>query len=182
VIVSEALVQMRLMHARQTREQLKSLKIGSVYYVAPDEDLDTFRNIFLDNVEDLWDSAYVYTSESDGAIGMSRALYSKYPRLGRSLKELTPEDKQSLAKSSRSGFIECSYAQERAGKGKSGHGYWYGNPWISGDIALSLMTHRPPAERGLVRGEDGAIWKFPETYPERVAKIAAEVAQAESGR
>jgi len=176
VIVSDALVEIRLKHQGQSPEQLKSLKIGAVYYVAPDEDLAMFRNMFLDNVEDLWDSVHVYTSESDGAIGMSRSFYSKYPRLGRSITELTPEDLRALAAARKSGFVECGHAQKRAGKGKSGHGYWYGNPWVSSDIALSLRTRRAPDKRGLVRSEGAAIWEFPEDYPARIAKIASDVA------
>jgi len=50
---------------------------------------------------------------------------------------------------------------------------------VSGDIALSLRPRRKPGKRGLVRSKDGAIWKFPEDYPERVAKIAAELAHRE---
>ena len=63
-------------------------------------------------------------------------------------------------------------------EGKSGHGYWYGNPWVSADVALSLRTRLKPAQRGLVRSEDGAIWEFPDDYPQRVAKIAAERAKS----
>jgi len=161
-------------------KQAKSKRI--VFYLAPDEDLDMFRNMFLDNVEDLPDSIQVYSSESDGAISMSRGWYAKYPRLGRSLLELTPEDRKALADGTDGGFIECSNAQKHAGKGKSGHGYWYGNPWVSGDIALALRTRRLPGERGLVRSEDGAVWEFPDDYPERLAKIAAQVAATGSDR
>jgi len=176
VILSDALVEMRLMHHGQTKEQLRKLRIGTVFYVAPDEDLDMFRNMFLDNLEDLPESIQVYTSESDGAIGLARSMYTKHARLGRSLKELTPDDRVALAESTDSAFVECSNAQKHAGKGKSGHGYWYGNPWVSGDIALALRTRRPPSERGLVRSKDGAVWEFPDDYPERLAKIAAQVA------
>ncbi|MHC4938902.1 MAG: alpha/beta hydrolase [Planctomycetota bacterium] len=173
IIVSDSLVEMRLMHYGENAGQLRRLKIGNVYYVAPDEDLEMFRNSYLDRVEDLSLSTQVYISESDGALGLSRALYAKRPRLGRSIKDLTADDRRSLAKETTGGLIECSYAQSRAGKGKSGHGYWYQNPWVSGDIAYSLRTRKPPGERGLVRMPDGAIWTFPEDYPERLAKLTS---------
>ncbi|MHC4954584.1 MAG: alpha/beta hydrolase [Planctomycetota bacterium] len=176
VIVSGILTELRLMHAKSTPEEIAALKIGRVYYVAPDEDLDMFLNMFLDRVQDLFDSIQVYTSDSDSALSLSRNWYFSHARLGRSLSELKPETREALAKLHESGFIDATHAQAKAGRAKSGHGYWYGNPWVSGDLALALRFRLLPEERGLVRSEDGANWEFPDDYPQRVAKLAKELA------
>ena len=64
---------------------------------------------------------------------------------------------------------------KRAAKGKGGHGYWYQNPWVSSDVLLMIKYDLGPAERGLVRGADGAVWVFPEDYPERLRAIASRL-------
>ena len=174
-IVSGVLTELRLMHYNDNAEQLRKLKIGNVYYVAPDEDLDMFRNMFLDRVEDLYERLYLYLSESDSALNMSRNWYFSYARLGRSLNSLTADDRRALADNEKAAFIDVAYAQSRAGKGKSGHGYWYGNPWVSGDIVLAMCYGLDPAARGLVRSEDGAIWQFPEDYLERLARVTKKL-------
>jgi len=176
VIVSGILTELRLTQSASTPEEMAKLKIGRVYYVAPDEDLDMFLNMFLDRVEDLFESIQIYTSDSDSALGLSRGWYFGTARTGRALQDLAPETRKALAEVRDSGFIDATAAQKHAGRGKSGHGYWYGNPWVSADIAIALRYRLLPKDRGLVRSEDGAIWEFPEDYPARVAKIAKELA------
>ena len=174
-IVTEALLQLRLIHAGSSQQQIRdSLRLGSIVYAGSDEDVDLFRNLFMDSVEDLCESFTVYTSSSDAGLGMSRSFMSGTPRLGSPMDALTESDLESLRRSSgeHGGFVDVSEAMDAAGRGDIfAHGYWYLNPWVSGDIFMNVRYGLSPEERGLVRSEDDPFWNFPDDYDVRVREI-----------
>lgn len=174
-IVTEALLQLRLIHAGSTQEEMRdALRLGSIVYAGSDEDVDLFRNLFMDNVEDLCESMTVYTSDADAGLGMSRSFMSGTPRLGSPIDALSDADLEALRRSSgdHGGFVDVTEAMDAAGRGDIfAHGYWYLNPWVSGDIFMTVRYGLSPSERGLVRGEDDAFWNFPDDYDVRVREI-----------
>ncbi|MHC4339810.1 MAG: alpha/beta hydrolase [Planctomycetota bacterium] len=173
-VLSSALLQMRLMHAADSVEAMRaSSKLGIVIYSSADEDLMHFRNLFLDDIDDIYEYIQVYVSPDDSSLSMATTFYHGYDRLGRSGEVLTESDKEALRTSQDSGFIDVSVAQNKAGRTSYGHMYWYQNSWVLSDLIIVLKHRLAPAERGLVRAEGEAMWSFPEDYPERVRKIVA---------
>jgi len=63
--------------------------------------------------------------------------------------------------------------------GIRGHGYWYANEWIANDVLVALRFSFAPEQRCLVpAGEAKTLWKFPEEYPDCIAKRMLELAPA----
>ena len=147
-------------------------KIGTIVYAAADEDLPRFRKLFLQARPR--ERFTVYTTETDRGLGLTRSLYQKHPRLGRSATDLTGEDLATLRAEQRSAFIDVTSACLAKGGGFLGHQYFHQNGWVFTDVLLASFAWLPPGERGLVRGKGKALWTFPDDYPERVRKIARQ--------
>lgn len=164
-LVSDALLQLRLMHAGEAPDEIRAaLRIGNVVYAGSDEDLACFRNLFLDGVQDAVERITVYTSENDAGLALSTLFVTGSTRLGRPASGLSETDRTALRESSRVALINVDRAKLRAGSADFfGHGYWFGNAWVSSDLIL-LMRGYAPADRGLAWNEDGACWEFPRSY------------------
>jgi len=175
-IVSDALLQLRLMHAASDLEHLRSsLKIGHVIYVAADEDLSYFRNMYLDGFDDLPESILVYTSRIDRGLALSRTFFTSTTRLGRPMAGLSEADLDDLRESGETSYIDVTGATKIAGTGDIyAHSYWYGNPWVSTDLITVIRYGLTPEQRGLEWNEEIAHWYFPKDYPERIRKILSD--------
>ncbi|MHC5024047.1 MAG: alpha/beta hydrolase [Planctomycetota bacterium] len=173
-IVTSALLQLRLMHADSTLEEIRSsLRIGHVVYAGADQDLDYFRNLFLDQFDDIAESITIYTSRKDIGLLLSRVFATGTPRLGRAISDLTENDLAQLRQGSVTSFVDVTDAKRAGGRGDLwAHAYWYLNAWVSMDVIALLRYDLPPPERGLRRGPDEAIWSFPIDYPEQVREIS----------
>jgi esterase/lipase superfamily enzyme len=177
-IVSAALNELRLIHAFDDVETMRAArKLGTIVYAGPDQDIMVFKGLFLDRIDDLFESYVIYASPRDFALQLSGSLTSGTERLGRPGSGLNEADLASLSQEMTSAFVDVEYAQRRAGEGAAGHSFWYDNPWVSSDLITALKYGLPPAERGLVRTADGATWTFPEDYPQRIRAIVAERAE-----
>ena len=173
-ILSGALLEMRLMHADDDVQTMRAArKIGTVVYAGPDEDLMIFKSLFLDQVEDLVEVMLIYASPRNTALKLSRMFGGKTERLGRPETGLTQEDYDALRQEMLSAWINVEYAQKQAGAGKVGHTFWYDNPWVSSDLIAALKYSLAPADRGLTRAKDAAMWTFPRDYPQRIREILA---------
>ncbi len=173
-ILTDALLQLRLMHADDTEEELRrALPIGSVVYAGADEDLDYYRNTYLDGFGQVAENITVYTSRADFGVTLSRLFTTGSARLGNVTADLTEGDLAALRQGTTTHFVDVTDASRAAGGGDIwSHGYWYLNPWINQDVIVLLRTNAPPADRGLVREEGEAIWSIPRDYPRRVGPIA----------
>ncbi len=120
------------------------------------------------------DSFVVYVSPRDFALTLSKTMASGTERLGNPGAGITEQDLEDLRAEMVSAFVNVEYAQERAGAGGLGHTFWYDNPWVSADLIAVLRYGLPPADRGLIRAEDGAMWTFPEDYPQVIRRIGRE--------
>jgi esterase/lipase superfamily enzyme len=170
-VVNGALLQLRLMHRGEDVEALRSrTRIGTVVYAGPDEDVDLFRNLSLDRVDDLLEAYVVYVSTQDLALSISRSFMSGTQRLGVP-GEVSEREAEEIRSEAVSGFVDVGLAQDRAGRGLWGHSFWVDNPWVSSDLILTLRYGLAPAERGLVREDDELMWRFPEDYPERLSTV-----------
>lgn len=176
-VLARALVQVRLRFADDDAQTLRRrLRFGHALFPAPDLDLMYARNLELDDVGDLFDAVTIYLTAHDLGVWASGFLYFKYPRLGNPGRELDEAEQRAWREGARSALVDPEQAQRHAGWSDfASHGYWYLNPWVSSDAMLFLRFGLPPAERGLVRDEDEAVWQFPEDYPQRLERVLGEI-------
>ncbi|MHC4932708.1 MAG: alpha/beta hydrolase, partial [Planctomycetota bacterium] len=96
-VLSSALLQLRLMHAADSVEAMRaSSKLGTVIYSSADEDVMHFRNLFLDDIGDIYEYIQLYVSPNDSSLSMAKTFYHGYDRLGRAGDVLTDTDKEAL--------------------------------------------------------------------------------------
>lgn len=161
----------------------KSLRLGSIYFAAPDTDFDNFVEEYR-NYKDIVDRVTVTINENDSVLGLSQRMFhapegkvqnsqavmSSKSRLGKpDISDLTEEQLNWLVAQTRSPELDVLAVDYTAipGLSKGSHDYWYQNPWASTDALLALNLHLTPQERGLiaVKNERNArIWTFPEDY------------------
>ena len=172
----------------------QSLRLGSVYFAAPDTDFDDFIEEYR-QYQDIIDRVTVTINHNDSVLGISRSMFhakdgpkknsqqikSSKSRLGKpDMQDLTEAQAQwILAKTRDSNFdvLEVDY-NAMPGLSKGSHDYWYQNPWASTDALLSLNFHAHPAERGLASRESEGkprIWYFPADYEDAVDKAIDEL-------
>ena len=130
-----------------------------------------FRNMLLDGLLDMADSFTAYINPGDKVVMFSEKLSAGAPRLGNP-GQVSEVEKQIYRESRRIDFVSPEEGERILGTTDPfGHQYWYRNPWVSSDVLLRLMTDLPPAQRGLIRQEDRAVWDFPEDYPARSEQL-----------
>lgn len=181
-ILSEALLQLRLMHPDAEPGSLAAeLRIGRLFFPAPDLDLMYARNLELDRWQDVAEKIAVYVSHDDLGVWASARFIFKAPRLGYPDRHLNDADIENLRDARGAHFVDPAQAKKSGGGGDFfGHAYWYANPWVSTDALLFLVFGLDPAERGLVRSEDGTRWLFPEDYPERLRGVVESLREHEA--
>ena len=175
-VATQALLQIRLLHADDTAREIRDMRLGSVIYAGADEDLDYFRNLYLDRFNEVAENITVYTSSDDAGLGLSRLFMSGSARLGSPGADLTPADREALRDGSTTSLVDVRQATHAAGGGDLfTHSYWYMNPWVNQDVINLLRTNAPASDRGLVREKDGALWGFPKNYPEIAPTLSGVV-------
>jgi esterase/lipase superfamily enzyme len=172
-IVTDALLQLRLMHVDDTLDEIRDrVRLGHVIYAGADQDLDYFRNLYLDQFDDIAETITVYTSRDDTGLVLSRLFTTGTARLGRSMGDLTANDLEALRQGTVTSFVDVTGATRAAGGGDLwAHGYWYLNSWVSMDVIALLGRDLAPVDRGLVREAGEAIWSFPSDYPQRIRAV-----------
>lgn len=172
-VVSSALVAMREEHADLSgAEARRRTRLGQVVYAASDQDVDGFRELLLSGADELAEHITVYSSSVDIGLILTRHFGSGDRTIGRLPVHLTEPDAELLrSRAATVTVVDATRAIEHAGRGDIwAHAYWYRNPWVSGDL-ISLLRHGlPPRDRSLEPARDGALWVFPDDYPERLRR------------
>jgi hypothetical protein len=149
-----------------------SLRLGEVYYPAPDADFRQFVTE-MQAYRAYPERVTVTVNLNDSVLVLSR-LHQRGSRAGRpDLDELNTEDSQWLVESAaRDDFdVISARSEDLPGMSRRSHIFWYDHPWVSSDVLLKLLFHPPPQERGLQLNEtDKALqyWTFPPDYPARL--------------
>ena len=167
-----------------------SLRLGSIYFAAPDTDFDDFVEEYK-IYQDIVGSVTVTINEYDSVLGIAReehlgnyeaaAIRPNAPRSGKSrlgkpdISDLTKEQADWIIEQTRKPNFIAIYVDPKTipGMAKGSHDYWYQNSWASTDALLDLNFHALPNDRGLAYEdtEKGArIWYFPVDYETRVEK------------
>lgn len=164
----------------------KSLKLGSVYFAAPDTDFDAFIDQYR-SYQDLLESATVTINNNDSVLSAARKYYhagrateddngkvSSKSRLGKpNLEDLSQSQADWIAAQTfkpEFSVLNIDW-QTIPGLEKGSHDYWYRNPWTSTDVLLSFGFRAAPQERALdfkVIDDRVKIWNFPVDYETRV--------------
>lgn len=147
--------------------------LETLLLIGSDIDPVHFLQGVADGLLDVCNRIAVYMSREDSALDMSRRVLSQR-RLGQiwAPEEVPPEIEARIADIPSLEFIDVSFSDGSA----AGNGHWYfrSSPWVSSDLFLSLLTDRTPEQRGLTRASGGAIWRFPEDYPDRLRLVLSE--------
>lgn len=156
-----------------------SLRLGEIYYAAPDIDLP----VFVDNLPRYQDQVRrvtVSVNMGDRVLSLTQ-WFHRVSRAGRpNLADIGPEETQWLvAASGRQELDVLSIRPEDLpGLPASSHSFWYDHPWVSSDVLLKLRFHAAPPARGLNpnRNESElAFWTFPSDYPQRLPAVVREL-------
>jgi esterase/lipase superfamily enzyme len=160
------------------------LRLGEVYYAAPDIDFP----VFVDNLPRYQDQVRrvtVAVNLSDRALSFAQWIH-RVSRAGRpNLAEIGPEETRWLVEASGREELDVLSitAEDLPGLPADSHSFWYDHPWVSSDVILKLRFHAPPPARGLVLNSNDielAFWTFPSDYAERLPAVARELVAARS--
>jgi esterase/lipase superfamily enzyme len=156
-------------------EDHASLRVGEVYFAAPDIDFP----VFLDNLpryEHAVRRVTVAVNMGDTALSVAQWIH-RISRAGRpNLADIGPEETRWLVDASRRNEFDVLSIrpEDLPGLPPSSHSFWYDHPWVSSDILLKLRFHAPPAARGLKADRteiDLAFWRFPADYAVRLPAV-----------
>jgi esterase/lipase superfamily enzyme len=169
----------------QTEKGKNKLRLGEVYFSAPDVQQETFLTS-LPKYLHLTDNVTVTINNEDSVLNIAHKFKGN-TRLGRPDKDAFKESEN------REWFVKAINSQQldvinvSASKipefNKGAHDYWYGNPWVSTDLLMQLNFHARPSERGLrdYETEFGSwIWYFPPDYNLRVIRALGELGRQNS--
>lgn len=168
-VVTDALQQLRLLHAGEDPDQIqRETKLKEIVLAGPDESFAELQVCMLDGMQDVAQRLTIYTSRLDLGLWLSSFFYFNGPRLGWGDRGLTSRQQKSLLEMQGVSVIDVRRAQKLDGRGDIwAHAYWYGNSWVSSDVLRLLATGQNPPDRGLV-GDGEAAWRFPSTYADLV--------------
>lgn len=153
----------------------QELRLGQVYFAAPDEDLDRFVTD-LERYIGLADRVSVGVNLSDSALQLAHQLQGVSRAGLPDMTELSPEQLEFLADASlRMNFDVIKIrSQEIPGLKRRSHSFWYAHPWVSRDILNLFLWHKSPEERGLVPSlttKGIRVWMFPSDFERRLRPL-----------
>lgn len=164
-----------------------SLRLGSVYFAAPDADFDEWVKQFQ-SYQDLVGRVTVTVNQNDAVLAIAQEDHraratqtwenetSTKSRLGRpDLDDISSGDADWLINQTKESKFDVIDIDPSAipGLGKGDHDFWYNSPWVSTDALLCINLDVDPGKRGLVErtgANGGRIWYFPPDYEQRVAE------------
>lgn len=151
----------------------KQVKLGNVVLIGSDIDRGIVGGYIIDGALRIPDSLTFYMSQDDGALNMSRKIFSR-ERAGQVVipEELGPAAAKYFDDHPELRLIDVTHAE--GGTDHGGHSYFRSSPWVSSDILMTLMYDLSPEERGLVLRDDVPLWYFPDDYVERLRQSLAK--------
>jgi esterase/lipase superfamily enzyme len=158
-----------------SKEEIKQkLRIGEVYFAAPDAEFRSFAERYL-KFKDIVGRTTININQNDSVLKLS-AFQNGMSRLGRpDPSEVSPEQLQILIDASRTpemDVLDISGSEYLQAGGA--HNSWYNHPWVSNDALALLLFKASPLQRGLdeFRHEDGSTsYRFPPDYESRFKAI-----------
>ncbi len=191
-VLSPALYNLREKYGDLDADEAKEkLRIGEIYFAAPDVELRTFVLKHAPRFHDLAVNTTLTINLNDRVLALSQVSHLGKSRAGRpDLKELSPEELElviELVDLPTFSVIDMSTSDPPTEANLKGHGYWYKSPWVSTDIIIQLIFHATPSQRGLeidtAETRRAQVWYYPEDYPQRVvSRLKAYLASLPEGQ
>jgi esterase/lipase superfamily enzyme len=167
-VLTQAFLTLRERHPDESMNQLRDrLRIGTAYFAAGDIERSAFIEA-LPSIHGLSDRTIVTVTSHDEALINAKFFMGGGQRLGQVGGELTEMERYTLEVMDRLEVIDVSGGWEDRGFDITGHRYWFGHPWASSDVVMSVRSDMTPAERCLVQGEYPILWLMPTDYPQRL--------------
>ena len=159
-------------------EELKQkLRIGEVYFAAPDTAFEPFIERYL-KFRDIVERTTINLNENDAVLKLS-AFQNGVSRLGKpDAAEISEKERDILIdwlKSPKLNVIDVGKS-EPLHLGKA-HDSWYSHPWVSADVLMLLLFNLDPIERGLHEywiDEVAKTYRFPPDYDVNLRRIVDE--------
>jgi esterase/lipase superfamily enzyme len=178
-VASPGLAMLGTGRAGESRDELRRrLRLGQVYFAAPD--IDTRR--FVDDVGryvDLAERVSVAANLNDSVLRFA-ALVHRVSRAGRpDIADLDAEQTEFLVEASQRLDFDLIKVDPNdiPGLPTGSHAFWYDDPWVSGDLLGLLLLRADPQRRGLeprTTPRGTRYWVFPADFDRRVARLFAE--------
>ena len=174
-VVAPGLVYLRELYPDESAEEIRErLRIGEVYFAAPDTNFKRFIERYF-KFKDIVERTTINLNRNDSVLRFS-AMQNGISRLGRpDLGELDQKEKEAMLKAMKSPRLNIldvgGSAPLKLGKA---HDSWYNHPWVSRDALTLFLFNLDPLERGLEEHwENGRakIYRFPEDYEANIARI-----------
>jgi len=183
-VVAPGLVYLRNLYPDESAEDLrKRLRIGEVYFAAPDTAFKPFIRRYL-QFKDIVARTTINLNRNDSVLRYS-AMQNGVSRLGRpDVNELNEAEGKLLLEEMKSPRLNILDVGESAplNLGKA-HDSWYNHPWVSRDILMLILFNLDPLERGLEEHwENGRAktYRFPDDYEinqDRISEHKKELAE-----
>jgi len=174
-IVAPGLVYLKDSYPDESVEQLQSrLRIGEVYFAAPDSDFKPFIERYLE-YKGIVKRTTINLNRKDSVLRFS-AIQNGVSRLGRpDVSELDVVETRAIIEAMNTPKLNILDVGDSAplNIGKA-HDSWYSHPWVSMDLLLLFLFNLDPPERGLeeYRHESMAkTYRFPEDYETNLRKM-----------
>lgn len=153
-------------------------RLGEIYHAAPDADFAGF----VDDLETYAGDAgrvTVAVNLGDSALRLAQVV-NRASRAGRpDLRELDAESAAWLLNAADDDGLEIVQVSPDTMPDlpARSHTFWYDDPWVSGDVLVTLLFHLDPSARGLVSGEASGTryWTFPADYPARMPGLVEDL-------
>jgi esterase/lipase superfamily enzyme len=186
-IVSPALVKLATPRPGETREQLRQrLRLSQVYFAAPDIDTRRFADELAQFI-DIVGRVSIAANLNDSALRFS-AVVNRASRAGSANPtELDAEQTGFLVDASRRLGFDVIKVDPTVipNLPLRSHGFWFEDPWVSGDLLGLLLLSAEPQRRGLEpqEGPQGTrYWAFPPDFKDRVQRLFTPASVASSPR
>jgi len=182
-VVDPAMVILGVEYAKANREIVKKkLRLGELYYSAPDRELNAFVTglpLYLELFDRITltaaakDSVLKYAKWSDGVQRVGSP--PKNPEQV-NLDDAQREWVNRVLNSDKLNLIDLGKSDIPSYK--FSHSAWYENPWVSTDTIVTLNIGLTPEQRGLKAEKTprgGDVWYFPADYLDQLKKSLLEL-------
>ena len=160
--------------ALSSKELKEKLRIGEVYFAAPDTAFKPFVDRYL-KFRDIVGRTTISLNQNDRIL-LFAAMHNGVSRLGRpDTSELSDDEKEIVLEALNDPDLDVIDAGgSKALHIGKGHDYWYNNTWVSNDLLMLLIFNASPEERGLVESYDkvdAVLYHFPNDYADIVPSL-----------
>lgn len=159
-----------------------SMRLGEVYYPAPDADFRRFVSEL--QVYHAYPQRVTVTANLHDSVLVLSRLHQRGSRAGRpDPDELSAEDSRWVVEASqRLDFdLLSARSEDLPGMSRRSHIFWYDHPWVSSDVLLKMLFQLSARDRGLLQNTlEGGLefWTFPEDYEQRLKQVRDNLVEA----